>query len=121
DKKLDYLRILLTKHNGNSKLGDNPKQHGGNKEALEVESMMRQQFGRYILTNYMCETVEVAKAANEIGTIYDVSKPRGSREAYRRAVQHLDDVNMEIINHFKDIWLKHLQIITSSKEKEYVK
>jgi len=90
-KKLDYLRILLSKHSGNN-------------EALQMENMMREQFGRYILSNHMCETVEVAKAANEIGTIYDISKPRGSREAYRRAVQHLDDVNMEIINNFKDIW-----------------
>jgi chromosome partitioning protein len=91
NKKLKYLRILLSKHNGNN-------------EALQMENMMREQFGRYILTNHMCETVEVAKAANEIGTIYDISKPRGSREAHRRAIQHLDDVNMEIINNFKDIW-----------------
>ena len=92
-KKLEYLRILISKHSGSN-------------EALQMENMMREQFGRYILTNHMCETVEVAKAANEIGTIYDVSKPRGSREAYRRALQHLDDVNMEIINNFKDIWEK---------------
>jgi len=90
-KKLEYLRVLLSKHNSSN-------------EALQMENMMREQFGRYILSNHMCETVEVSKAANEIGTIYDVSKPRGSREAYRRAVQHLDDVNMEIINNFKDIW-----------------
>jgi chromosome partitioning protein len=90
-KKLDYLRIVLTKHTGSN-------------EALQMENMMREQFGRYILTNHMCETVEVPKAANEIGTIYDVMKPRGSRDAYRRAIQHLDDVNMEIINNFKEIW-----------------
>lgn len=90
-KTLDYLRILISKHSGTN-------------EALQMENMMREQFGRYILTNHMCETVEVAKAANEIGTIYDVSKPRGSREAYRRAIQHLDDVNLEIINNFKEIW-----------------
>lgn len=90
-KKLEYLRILLSKHNNNN-------------EALQMENMMREQFGRYILSNHMCETVEVSKAANEIGTIYDVSRPRGSREAYRRALHHLDDVNMEIINNFKHIW-----------------
>jgi chromosome partitioning protein len=92
-KKLDYLRILISKHNNSN-------------EAMQMENMMREQFGRYILSNHMCETVEVSKAANEIGTIYDVSKPRGSREAYRRALQHLDDVNIEIINNFKDIWDK---------------
>lgn len=91
NKKLEYLRILLSKHTGSN-------------EALQMESMMREQFGRYILTNHMCDTIEVPKAANEIGTIYDISKPRGSREAYRRAIQHLNDVNMEIIENFKEIW-----------------
>ena len=84
EKKLEYLRILLAKHTGSN-------------EALQMENMMREQFGRYILTNHMCETIEVAKASNELGTIYDISKPRGSREAHRRALQHLNDVNMEII------------------------
>lgn len=102
-KKLDYLRILLAKHNSSN-------------EALQMENMMREQFGRYILSNHMCETVEVSKAANEIGTIYDVSKPRGSREAYRRAVQHLDDVNMEIINNFKDIWKNQVKQLTTVRE-----
>ncbi|RUR06248.1 AAA family ATPase [Legionella sp. km772] len=102
-KKLEYLRILISKHTGSN-------------EALQMENMMREQFGRYILTNHMCETVEVPKAANEIGTIYDISKPRGSREAYRRALQHLDDVNLEIINNFKDIWDKQATSLTMSGE-----
>ncbi len=105
-KKLDYLRILLSKHTGSN-------------EALQMENMMREQFGRYILSNHMCETVEVSKAANEIGTIYDVSKPRGSREAYRRAVQHLDDVNMEIINNFKDIWKNQVKELTTTGDAVY--
>lgn len=96
NKKLEYLRIMISKHNGSN-------------ESMQMENMMREQFGRYILSNHMCETVEVSKAANEIGTIYDVSKPRGSREAYRRAMQHLDDVNLEIINHFKEIWARQSQ------------
>ncbi len=96
NKKLEYLRILISKHNGSN-------------ESMQMENMMREQFGRYILSNHMCETVEVSKAANEIGTIYDVSRPRGSREAYRRAMQHLDDVNLEIINHFKEIWDRQSQ------------
>ena len=97
NKKLEYLRILLSKHTGNN-------------EALQMENMMREQFGRYILANHMCETIEVAKAANEIGTIYDISKPRGSRDAYRRAIQHLNDVNLEIIGNFKEIWDRQAQI-----------
>jgi chromosome partitioning protein len=90
-KSLTYLRILLSKHPGHN-------------ESLQMENIMREHYSPYILSNHMCETIEVSKAANEMGTIYDVSKPRGSREAYKRAIQHLDDVNIEIINNFKDIW-----------------
>jgi chromosome partitioning protein len=107
NKKLEYLRILISKHSGNN-------------EALQMENMMREQFGRYILSNHMCETIEVSKAANEIGTIYDVSKPRGSREAYRRAIQHLDDVNIEIINHFKEIWARQAEKAKQSQMEETV-
>lgn len=107
NKKLEYLRILISKHSGNN-------------EALQMENMMREQFGRYILSNHMCETIEVSKAANEIGTIYDVAKPRGSREAYRRAIQHLDDVNIEIINHFKDIWLRQAEKVRQFTMEEAV-
>ena len=103
-KKLEYLRILISKHSGSN-------------EAVQMENLMREQFGRYVLTNHMCETVEVPKAANEIGTIYDISKPRGSREAYRRALQHLDDVNMEIINNFKDIWDRQVKATQLSGDK----
>lgn len=107
NKKLEYLRIIISKHNGSN-------------ESMQMENMMREQFGRYILSNHMCETVEVSKAANEIGTIYDVSKPRGSREAYRRAMQHLDDVNLEVINHFKEIWSRQSQKATAQSKLEEV-
>lgn len=102
-KELLYLRILLTKHNGK-------------KEAVEMENVMRAQFGSYMLTNHMCETVEVPKAANEIGTVYDVAKPRGSKESYQRAMEYLDSVNMEIISNFKEIWEKQ-----SAAKKEELK
>ena len=106
-KKLDYFRILLSKHSGT-------------KEAMQMDNLMREQFGRYILSNHMCETVEVARAASDIGTIYDISKPRGSRDAFRRALQHLDDVNMEIINNFKDIWLIQSKSYVSEQVKEAI-
>lgn len=102
-KKIEYLRILISKHSGSN-------------EALQMENMMREQFGKYVLTNHMCETVEVPKAANEIGTIYDISKPRGSREAHKRALKHLDDVNLEIINDFKQIWEKQARLVFAGEE-----
>ena len=91
DKSLDYFRILLTKHNGK-------------KEALEMESVMRTQFGGYVLSQHMCDSIEVPRAANDIGSIYDIEKPRGSRESFNRAITHLNDVNLEVINNLKEIW-----------------
>lgn len=90
-KKYLYLKILLTIHKES-------------KGAQEVEEMLRQQYGRFVLTNYVCDTVEVAKAASEIGSIYDISKPRGNNVAYHRAISYLDKVYSEIISNFKDIW-----------------
>lgn len=90
-KKFDFFRILLSKHSGSS-------------EAANVENMLRKQFGGYVLSNHMCETIEIARATNDLSTVYEISKPRGSRDAFRRAVDHLDAVNNEIIRHFKSIW-----------------
>jgi chromosome partitioning protein len=90
-KHFDFFRILLSKHSGSS-------------EAVNVENMLRKQFGGYVLSNHMCETIEIARATNDLSTVYEITKPRGSRDAFRRAIDHLDSVNNEIINHFKTIW-----------------
>ena len=90
-KKFDFFRILLTKHTGSQ-------------EALNVENMLRKQFSGYVLSNHMCETIEIARATNDLSTVYEVSRPRGSRDAFRRAISHLDAVNNEIISFFKQIW-----------------
>jgi len=93
ESDFDFFRVLLTKHSNSQ-------------EAMNVENMMRTIYGGYILANSMCETVEIAKAASDIRSIYEVTKPRGSREAYRRAILHLDNVNNEIIDSFKQVWEK---------------
>jgi chromosome partitioning protein len=90
-KNFDFFRILLSKHTGSQ-------------EALNVENMLRKQFGGYVLSNHMCETIEIARATNDLSTVYEVSKPRGSRDAFRRAVDHLDAVNNETIAFFKQVW-----------------
>lgn len=91
DSNFDFFRVLLTKHNNSQ-------------EAINVENMMRTIYGGYVLANSMCETVEIAKAASDISSIYEIMKPRGSRESYRRAMLYLDNVNNEIIELFKNIW-----------------
>lgn len=101
-KKFDFFRILLSKHSGSN-------------EAVNVENMLRKQFGGYVLSNHMCETIEIARATNDLSTVYEISKPRGSRDAFRRAIDHLDAVNSEIIGHFKTIWDEQANIITKEQ------
>lgn len=98
ESNFDFFRVLLTKHSNSQ-------------EAMNVENMMRTIYGGYILANSMCETVEIAKAASDIRSIYEVTKPRGSREAYRRAILHLDNVNNEIIDLFKQVWEKQANMM----------
>lgn len=100
-QKFDFFRILLSKHSGSS-------------EANNVENMLRKQFGGYVLSKHMCETIEIARATNDLSTVYEVSKPRGSRDAFRRAVDHLDGVNSEIIGFFKQIWQEQEKRVTQN-------
>ncbi len=92
NKPLEYLRILLTKHKGDN-------------ESSKMESLIRKQFGDYLLANSMCDSVEIPKAASNISSIYDLDSPeKNSAKTYRRALEHLDSLNNEIISNFKDIW-----------------
>ncbi|MFZ2316117.1 MAG: AAA family ATPase, partial [Gammaproteobacteria bacterium] len=103
--QLDYCRFLLSKHKAD-------------KEAKAVDSMIRGLLGGLILAKHMCDTVEVSKAANEISTIYDISKPRGSIAAHLRAIKHLDEVTDEIIEGFKDVWSYQAQEHSTEDKKE---
>jgi len=91
NKDLNFFRILLTRHKEN-------------KDSREVERMMRSMFVSYLLSNYIVDTIEIAKAGNSYGTIYDTDTPRGSRESYQRALISFNAVNNEILGYFKEIW-----------------
>ncbi len=102
-KSFDFFRILLSRHSGSQ-------------EALNVENMLRKQFGGYVLSNHMCDTIEIARATNDLSTVYEVSKPRGSRDAFRRAVDHLDAVNCETIAFFKQVWASQEKASIAQRE-----
>ncbi len=100
ERDLYLFKILLTRHKEN-------------KEAREVESMMRNLFGDSLLSNYIVDTIEVSKASNSYGTVYDTSTPRGSREAFQRAFISFNSVNGELLDSFKAIWLAQSKERTS--------
>jgi chromosome partitioning protein len=104
NKNLDFFRILLTRYKEN-------------KDAKEVEQMMKKMFGNYMLTNYIVDTVEISKAANCYGTVYDTDFPRGSRDSYQRALISFNSVNNEIIGYFKEVWEKQAENNKKFKQK----
>ena len=101
NKEITFFRILLTKHSGSN-------------EAIEIENMIRKQFGDYVLNNYMKETVEIAKATNDLGTVYETTKHRGSRETYKRAINYLDNVYSEMLSLYKRVWKDQVELASAS-------
>lgn len=88
---LEFLRVVITRHTGSA-------------EARKAEAMIRHSFDPYVLTPYTLQTVEVERASNDVGSIYDIQKTRGSPEAYRRALSSFDDVNNAMIEVFEGVW-----------------
>lgn len=90
-KPLEFLNILITRHTGSV-------------EAKQTEAMIRLAFAPYVLDDVMVQTVEIERAGNDFGTVYDIEQPRGSGEAYARAVKALDDANDGVLQIFKRVW-----------------
>lgn len=89
NKSFLFFRILLTKHSGSL-------------EASGVEKLMKQRFGRYMLTDHIVSSVEIEKASGKFGSVYEL--PKNSSPAYQRAMKSLDSVFNEIIEASKSIW-----------------
>lgn len=90
-RPLEFLRILVTRHTGN-------------KEAKDTEAMIRIAFRPFVLDPVMVQTIEVERASNDFGAVYDIERPRGTLEAYRRALAAVDATNNAMIQLFKDVW-----------------
>lgn len=63
----------------------------------------------YVLEHIMPVSVEIERSATELGTVYETEQPKGSYEAYQRALNHLNAVNSEIINLFRTVWSKQIE------------
>lgn len=88
-KNFDFFRVLLTKH---------PE----SKEAKNIEFLMRESFGNYMLLNHCLMSVEVEKASATFGSVYEMTK--SSSKPYKRAIESLNNVFDEILDAFKNIW-----------------
>ncbi len=66
--------------------------------------MIRLAFEPHVLDHVMVQTVEIERAGNDFGTVYDIEQPRGSGEAYGRALKSLDESNGDILQIFRRVW-----------------
>lgn len=89
DKNFEFFRIILTKH-PESVL------------SKQIEILMREKFGAYMLQKNIVTSVEIEKASASFSSIYEMQKK--SDKSYKRAMTALDNVCNEIIEAFKYIW-----------------
>ena len=87
---LDFFRILLTKHKGNT-------------AANRVDQLLRKLHGEYMLVNHMVDSAEIDNTSNALLSLYE--KPYATNgSTYKRALDACDKVNLEIFSAFQEIW-----------------
>ncbi|HSA48364.1 MAG TPA: AAA family ATPase [Candidatus Competibacteraceae bacterium] len=96
-RPLDFFRVLLTLHSGSG-------------EAKNTEAALRMLLKDYVLEHTMPVSVEIERSAADLGTVYETEQPKGSYEAYQRALTHLNALNGEIINLFRQVWARQAEV-----------
>lgn len=98
---LDFFRVLLTLHSGSG-------------EAKNTEAALRMLLKEYVLEHIMPVSVEIERAAADLGTVYETEQPKGSYEAYQRALTHLNALNGEIISLFREVWSRQVEAVETA-------
>ena len=101
NKNFDFFRIILTKHS-ESQL------------SKQIEILMREKFGAYILQKNIVSSVEIEKASSSFSSVYEMSKK--STKSYHRAIESLNNAFDEIIGSFKHIWETQHQIMSKEEK-----
>ncbi|ALA24006.1 hypothetical protein AVI51_13265 [Piscirickettsia salmonis] len=112
NKSLKYFRILITRHTKTT-------------SSIRAENLIRHNFGDFVMSNSMINTVDVQNATSEIKTIYERKALGSESKSHKRAIEAVNAVNDEIINAFKSIWRTeanaNMSKIKSAKKKKVVK
>lgn len=74
------------------------------KAATEAFSLMSTILGAALLKNQTLRSSEVMRAGGALRSIYEVTQPMGSREAWGRACESMDKVNREILGIVDEVW-----------------
>lgn len=95
------FNILITKHDGS-------------KEMTAASRMIIGAYGEVVLQNIMSMTREIQKSQNDQISVYEIDKPRGNDETYRRALFLLDATNEEILNIVRGLWAEDVAELSSN-------
>lgn len=90
--KHDFVRYVLTRHNPH----DVPQ--------VNIVALLRSLFGEDVLAPVVVETTAIANAGLEKKSLYEMAKGSVGRDTLSRALESVDAVNREILNHVKQVW-----------------
>jgi chromosome partitioning protein len=88
----DFVRYILTRHNPH----DVPQ--------VNIVALLRSLFGEDVLAPVVVETTAIANAGLEKKSLYEMARGSVSRDTLNRALESVDAVNQEILNHLKHVW-----------------
>ncbi|WPE24240.1 plasmid partitioning protein RepA [Shinella zoogloeoides] len=88
----DFIRYVLTRHDPN----DVPQ--------VNIVALLRSLFGEDVLAPVVVETTAIASAGLEKKSLYEMARGTVGRDTLNRALESVDSVNQEILNHLKQVW-----------------
>jgi chromosome partitioning protein len=89
-----FIRLLASKVSDNSTQG-------------QILRMMQETLGNKMLASQLKHSAEIDNASLRLMTVYELSKPTGSRETYQRARAYLDAVGRELETTIRRQWPSH--------------
>lgn len=67
-------------------------------------TLLNKAYGEFLLTNRMPQTRELQRATGDQMSLYEIEVPRGARETYVKAIDAMNAVNAEIMQHIWQVW-----------------
>lgn len=89
-----FIRLLASKVSDNSTQG-------------QILRMMQETLGNKMLSSQLKHSAEIDNASLRLMTVYELSKPTGSRDTYQRARAYLDAVGRELETTIRRQWPSH--------------
>lgn len=67
-------------------------------------TLLNKAYGEFLLTSRMPQTRELQRATGDQMSLYEIEAPRGARETYHKAMEAMNAVNTEIMQHVRQVW-----------------